>query len=204
MTVVFAAEVAAAIREPAQQNVVEWVELVGELRALNPLVGLEVGTADFGSALMLLDLVPSLAWLVTVDSLPRLQQEPWLAERVRPYDDRLYPVVGDFRSGEVVRVVEQALRRKADFAFLDNGKQYGEVLSCFLNAWSLVRKGGVIAIHDIVDWADGRCLRCKHILGGASGSGAGEVPWFLSRLRAWSLLGPVDRTRYNGGLNEAA
>lgn len=131
-----------AIQEPAEFD--EWLKILAGIR---PRLGLEIGTYQGGSACLTLQAIPKLKRLVTVDIADRAAELPAASA---PYLRRLTFVVGDSHALATRDAVTRALGRKPlDFLFIDGHHGYESVTSDFYLYAPLVRRGGVVALHDI-------------------------------------------------------
>jgi len=131
-----------AIQEPAEFH--EWLEILAETK---PRFGLEIGTYEGGSACLMLEALPKLKRLVTVDIVDR---GPGLPPETAPYRDRMRFVQGDSHTLTTRDAVVRALGGKPlDFAFIDGHHAYESVTSDFFLYAPLVRSGGLVALHDI-------------------------------------------------------
>lgn len=132
---------------------------LGELlAALRPERALEIGTAGGGTLLFLTHLASPLATIVSVD-LPGGRfgggysaRRKWAYRRFARARQQLHLLQGDSHS---VKMLEQANALLAgqplDYLFIDGDHRYEGVKRDFEMYGPLVRKGGLIAFHDIVE-----------------------------------------------------
>jgi len=156
----------------AIQHPDELKAMLARVRALQPKVVLEIGSAQGGSwwaisqvideALMISVDMPSdhhmdADWAQTIGMSPRTQllsQNPdvlrqRLMNAVKPNQTAVV-IQGDSTSSSVLGQVDDALAgKKIDLAFIDGGHDYQTVLSDFATYGPLVREEGLIVFHDI-------------------------------------------------------
>lgn len=132
---------------------------LGEILAtLTPECALEIGTARGGTLFFLTRLASPRATILSVD-LPggkfgggygRIRQ--WCYQRFARRDQRLYLLRGDSHSNAMLELVHATLGGRAlDYLFIDGDHSYSGVKSDFEKYGPLVKKGGLIAFHDIAD-----------------------------------------------------
>jgi predicted O-methyltransferase YrrM len=135
----------------------EFGKLLEEVQSACPKTMLEIGTAKGGSLLAFAQLCTPDAHIVSVD-LPGgpfgggypLWKVP-LYKAFAQSGQRLDLVRGDSHSASTFAHVETLLGgRKLDFLFIDGDHSYEGVRSDFETYKSLMRPGGIIALHDIV------------------------------------------------------
>lgn len=126
------------------------------LAARRPERALEIGTARGGTLLFLTRLASPQATIVSVD-LPGGKfgggygrTRAWLYKRFARRRQRLQLLRGDSHSSNTLDKVKAALRgQELDYLFIDGDHTYEGVKQDFEWYAPLVRKGGVIALHDI-------------------------------------------------------
>ena len=159
----------------------EFRQLLEELAGVCPKAMLEIGTAKGGSLLSFSQLCAPDAHIVSVD-LPRgpfgggypLWKVPLYKAFARP-GQRLDLVRGDSHSASTFAHVQSLLGgRKLDFLFIDGDHRYQGVQSDFETYKSLMRPGGIIALHDIAAPRPDRPL--------TNGNNPGDVPRFWADL----------------------
>jgi cephalosporin hydroxylase len=153
----------------------ELLEFHEFLRERSPRVVCEIGTESSGHLCMLMRSLPTLATMVGVDL--EIRNEEFL-QRLAPDGLDLHLISGDSRRHQVFDAVQRAVSDHGiDVLFIDGDHAYPGVRADYLNYRQLVRDGGIIAFHDIVqDYA----TRYGH----QTGSWTGNVPLFWSRLKA--------------------
>lgn len=145
----------------AMQVPSELTALGGILAKLRPERALEIGTARGGTLLFLTRLASPQATIVSVDLPEGKFGGGYSAKRQRYYQrfaqrrQRLHLLRGDSHSDEMLDRVKTAFgNQPLDYLFIDGDHRYEGVKSDFEQYSPLVRKGGVIAFHDIVDGAE--------------------------------------------------
>jgi predicted O-methyltransferase YrrM len=142
---------------------------------------LEIGTAKGGSLLAFTRLCAPDAHIVSVD-LPRgpfgggypLWKVPLYKAFARP-GQQLDLVRGDSHSATTFAQVQSLLAgRELDFLFIDGDHSYEGVRSDLETYTSLMRSGGLIALHDIAAPHPGRPI--------LNGNNPGDVPRFWADL----------------------
>jgi predicted O-methyltransferase YrrM len=130
-------------------------EILAELR---PERALEIGTAHGGTLLFLTRLASPQATIVSVD-LPGGKfgggystRRQWFYQRFARRRQRLHLLHGDSHSGEMLARVKAAFGgQPLDYLFIDGDHRYDGVKKDFELYSPLVRRGGIIAFHDIVE-----------------------------------------------------
>lgn len=163
----------------------EILGLLGLLEQLQPRIVVEIGTASGGTLFMLTHVAASEATIVSVDlpggrlggaaSAVRHRYPPWrtrLYEGFAVDDQRVRALRADSHDPSTVDEVRRHLSNaEIDFLFIDGDHSYEGVLRDFELYSPLVRKGGLVAFHDIVPSGPG-----KH-------GDPGDVPVFWSEVR---------------------
>ncbi len=136
----------------------EMIKLLGILRDRNINSVLEVGTATGGSIVLFSEVANDMAKLVTLDMKSKLFGYGYPAWRISIY--KRFPkaaqtialIRGDSHTTETLRDAESALAgEKVDFLFIDGDHSYEGVKKDFEMYSPLVKNGGMMAFHDIVD-----------------------------------------------------
>jgi predicted O-methyltransferase YrrM len=137
-------------------EIVKLLELVAELK---PKVILEIGTAGGGTLFLFTRVADSEALIISID-LPAvfgLLGEGYPMWKIPLYKSfskekqKIFLIQGDSHSIETLRKIKEILRDdKIDFLFIDGDHSYEGVKKDFEMYSPLVRKGGIIAFHDIV------------------------------------------------------
>lgn len=134
---------------------------LGEILAkLRPERALEIGTAHGGTLLFLTRLASPTATIVSVDLPGGRFGGGYSEERQRSYQrlarrrQRLHLFRGDSHSNEMLERARAALAGgKLDYLFIDGDHTYDGVKKDFELYAPLVRKGGIVAFHDIAEHA---------------------------------------------------
>ena len=120
------------------------------LDKVKPKVILEIGTSRGGTLFLFSYITHKEATLISVD----LNQHLWvriLLEYILKGKQKIFLIQGDSHSIETLRKIEGILRdNKVDFLFIDADHSYEGVKKDFEIYSPLVRKGGIIAFHDII------------------------------------------------------
>src|SRR5579863_3385188 len=124
-----------------------------EVESIRPKTAMEIGTFLGGTLFLLCRLSDPDARLVTLDlhrgNLGGIRKKiyySFLSKR-----QRLHIVEGDSHSDRTLSVISEKLGpQKLDFLFIDGDHRYEGVKRDFEMYSPLVRKGGVVAFHDIV------------------------------------------------------
>lgn len=127
------------------------------IERLKPRTVLEIGTSKGGTLFIWARLAAKDAHLVSVD-LPGGENNwaypRWKEPLYRKFASKMQTIDllrGNSHSEEMLAAVKEVLHGKdLDFLFIDGDHSYEGVRSDFLLYRSLVRKGGLIAFHDIV------------------------------------------------------
>jgi predicted O-methyltransferase YrrM len=135
----------------------ELAELACIVESLEPGAVLEIGTANGGSLFLWSRLASSDATVVSVD-LPGGQLGGGYPKWKIPFYEsfarekqRIWLVRGDSHDANTFRRVRRILgAQELDFLFVDGDHTYGGVKRDFEMYSPLVRKGGIIAFHDIM------------------------------------------------------
>lgn len=132
---------------------------LGEILALQqPKRALEIGTARGGTLFFLTRLASPDATVLSVD-LPGGKfgggygsRRRWFYQRFARRDQRLQLFQGDSHSVEMIERVRGALQGEPlDYLFIDGDHTYEGVKQDFQMYAPLVRKGGIVAFHDIAE-----------------------------------------------------
>jgi len=120
------------------------------LDKVKPKVILEIGTSRGGTLFLFSYITYKDATLISVD----LNQHLWvriLLEYILKGKQKIFLIQGDSHSIETLRKIEGILRdNKVDSLFIDADHSYEGVKKDFEIYSPLVRKGGIIAFHDII------------------------------------------------------
>ena len=142
----------------AQQLAHELTALGEILSAQRPECALEIGTAHGGTLFFLTRLAIPCATIVSVD-LPGgwfgggyTARRAWLYKRFAQGSQRLHLLRGDSHADEMLERAKAALGGQTlDYLFIDGDHTYNGVKRDFELYVPLVRKGGIVALHDIAE-----------------------------------------------------
>jgi len=113
-------------------------------------VVLEIGTARGGTLFLFSNIAHEEATLILVD-LSQTIEKRILFRYIKKEKQKIYLIQGDSHKIETFRKIEEILKgRKVDFLFIDGDHSYEGVKKDFEMYSPLVRKGGIIAFHDII------------------------------------------------------
>ncbi len=139
-------------------------QLVAELEKLKPARALEIGTANGGTLFLLCRLAESDARIMSID-LPEGKfgggYPEWkipMYHRFATSDQELELLRGDSHRLETLQRVETFFQKEElDYLFIDGDHSYEGVKQDYEMYSPLVRKGGLIVFHDIVEHPDSDC-----------------------------------------------
>ena len=115
-----------------------------------PKVILEIGTAGGGTLFLFSNIAHEEAILISVDLYQTIEKRI-LFRYIGKEKQKIFLIQGDSHSIETLRKIEGILRDdKVDFLFIDGDHSYEGVKKDFEMYSPLVRKGGIIAFHDII------------------------------------------------------
>lgn len=122
--------------------------VLGYIRLEKPRRICEIGTEDGGTTFLLSQLLPSVELIIGIDLY--VQNKPRL-QYLRPKNQQLRLLDGPSHTGTMVRRVEKILGgTQLDVLFIDGDHRYEGVKKDFVMYRHLVREGGLILFHDIV------------------------------------------------------
>jgi cephalosporin hydroxylase len=161
---------------PLQQWDEEFSQLLDRVNTLAPSVFVEIGSAFGGSLWMISQYLTQGATIISIDLPIRksngVAAKKLVAGQLRSQGAEVHLLETNSRLPETVTSVRSILKdRPIDFLFIDGDHRVAGVLADWTNYYPLVRKGGLIALHDIVK--KGR-------------KGAGPQVWML-----WQALSPL-------------
>jgi predicted O-methyltransferase YrrM len=135
------------------QNREEFERLVNIFRKLNPKIILEIGSYKGGSLYIFSRQKKELE-MISIDYPMKSEKLKWLKyfiiNKIPLETQKLHLLKKDSQKIETVQEVKNILNgKKIDFLFIDADHSYGGVKKDFELYSGLVRKGGVIAFHDI-------------------------------------------------------
>jgi cephalosporin hydroxylase len=120
------------------------------LDKVKPKVILEIGTAGGGTLFLFSNIAYEEAILISVDLYQTIEKRI-LFRYIKKEKQKIFLIQGDSHSIETLRKIEEILKgRKVDFLFIDGDHSYEGVKKDFEMYSPLVRKGGIIAFHDII------------------------------------------------------
>ena len=126
------------------------------IRKINPRVILEIGTARGGTLFLFAQIAEPDATIISID-LPGGRfgggYPKWMIPIFKSFfkeDQKLYLIRRDSHDPLTLNIVRSILaNRLVDFLFIDGDHTYEGVKKDFKTYSPLVRKGGIIAFHDI-------------------------------------------------------
>jgi len=135
----------------------EILELLKILRKIKPKTILEIGTANGGTLFLFSQIVDKNATIISID-LPGGKfgggYPKWKIPLYKSFakdTQKIYLIRADSHKEETLRSVKNILgNKKVDFLFIDGDHTYEGVKRDFEMYSPFVRKGGIVAFHDIV------------------------------------------------------
>jgi len=132
------------------QIMYEIKNLLSILEKVKPKVILEIGTARGGTLFLFSNIAHEEAILISVDLFQSIEKRI-LFKYIKKEKQKIFLIQGDSHSIKTLRKIEGILRDdKVDFLFIDADHSYEGVKKDFEMYSPLVRKGGIIAFHDII------------------------------------------------------
>ncbi|GIW67077.1 MAG: hypothetical protein KatS3mg095_0975 [Candidatus Parcubacteria bacterium] len=152
----------------------EFVELLKIFKEKNPKYIMEIGTANGGTLFCFCKLARDDATIISID----LPEGPFgggypewkipIYQAFKKENQKLYLLREDSHKQETLEKVKEILNgNQLDFLFIDGDHSYEGVKKDFEMYSPLVKKGGIIAFHDIVQGGDNKI----------------EVPFFWQELK---------------------
>lgn len=140
------------------QKIDEIIEFLKIYKKMNPKLILEIGTYDGGTLFFLSKFANPNATIITID-LPIIRQGVGYSPTKLPFyksfksrKQKLYFIRDNSQSITAVKKVKKILKnKKIDVLFIDGDHTYKGVKKDFKNFNPFVKKGGLIALHDIVE-----------------------------------------------------
>jgi len=120
------------------------------LEKVKPKVILEIGTSGGGTLFLFSNIADEEATLISVDLYQTIEKRI-LFRYIKKEKQKIFLIQGDSHSIETLRKIKAILRdNKVDFLFIDADHSYEGIKKDFEMYSLLVRKGGIIAFHDII------------------------------------------------------
>lgn len=143
----------ARAKVPTVSDTAQWEweldQLLGAYRLTVPLVTVELGVYQGGTLFQWLRFAPKGSHVIGIDQDPALPQFAAWAEQ---YGVRFDYIVGNTHDPDTLRRLQDLLEeRQIDFLFIDAEHTEPGVTQDFEDYGALVRPGGLIALHDILD-----------------------------------------------------
>jgi predicted O-methyltransferase YrrM len=146
------------------------------LEKVKPKVILEIGTARGGTLFLFSNITDEKATLISVD-LYQTFEKRILFRYIKKGKQKIFLIQGDSHNIETLKKIKAILKdNKVDFLFIEADHSYEGVKKDFEMYSPLVRKGGIIAFHDIIPDYYTR-------YGIKTGSWAGEVYKFWNEIK---------------------
>jgi predicted O-methyltransferase YrrM len=127
-------------------------ELLVMLAKIKPKFILEIGTAYGGTLFLFSRVADTNAIIISIDlpyGYPKWKEK--LYKLFGDFNKKIYLIKGDSHSEETLLKVKEILNNnQLDFLFIDGDHSYEGVKKDFEMYSPLVRKGGIIAFHDII------------------------------------------------------
>lgn len=138
---------------PGVADTAQWAweldQLVGTFRLAAPLVTVELGVWQGGTLYHWLKNAPKAGTVIGIDTVPA---DPLWSKWARDAVVRFEYLCGDTRNPDILRFLQAILgERQIDFLFIDADHTEAGVTQDFEDYGALVRPGGLIALHDILD-----------------------------------------------------
>jgi predicted O-methyltransferase YrrM len=140
------------------QNKTELHRFVARVHELMPRTILEIGTARGGTLILLSTVAAPNAELVSIDLPAGLygggypRWKGYLYRRLMGEEQTLHLIRGDSHEARTFEKAREALGGKpVDLLFIDGDHSYGGARHDFFRYRSLLRPGGLIAFHDILE-----------------------------------------------------
>jgi cephalosporin hydroxylase len=138
------------------QSEYEFQRLVDLYRSFQPANILEIGTYRGGTLFFWLKYGQPGSKIVVADTFQYLQNsethmQAW-SQQAHECRIQLHIVKGDTKSPETTAKIRE-LMPEVDFLFIDGDHTYDGVANDFETYAPLVKKGGIVALHDIINFA---------------------------------------------------
>lgn len=148
--------------------------LLNLLNAVKPRSVLEIGTNKGGTLYLLSKVSAEDATLASIDI--RIINEELIYSTARK-EQKIILLEGDSNSQEIINKIRSLFPDGLDFLFIDGDHSYEGVKKDFTNYSPLVKIGGYVAFHDIVEDNESR-------YGVITGGWAGGVPKFWKEIKS--------------------
>lgn len=147
------------IRINPEQKKSEVIQLLDILKVRMPKRMLEIGTASGGTLFVFSQVLGGEAHIISLD-LPfkelRVGYPPWRRELYKSFakdGQRIDLLQANSHTKEALESVKKALAgEKLDFLFIDGDHSYEGAKADYKMYAPLVRRGGMVAFHDVVKW----------------------------------------------------
>ncbi|MDD2753533.1 MAG: class I SAM-dependent methyltransferase [Candidatus Portnoybacteria bacterium] len=132
----------------------EIISLLRRVKELKPRVIMEIGTAQGGTLFSLARVAPDDSLMIGLDLPRRRRDYPWwklrLFKSFARNKQQIYLIRKDSHREETLAEVKKILNgRPIDFLFIDGDHSYDGIKRDFELYSPLVRRGGIIALHDV-------------------------------------------------------
>ena len=127
--------------------------LISVFKELNPTNVLEIGSQEGGTLYQWMKHIRKGGKVVNIDIFQNQPPDHGLAERWlswRREDTEFVSIIGRSQEVWAQEMVKKEFPDGIDFIFIDGDHTYDGAKSDFVNYGSMVRKGGVIAFHDLM------------------------------------------------------
>jgi len=141
---------------PAQQNEKEFISLLHLYRKMEPKYVVEIGSYKGGTLWDWLKYAKPGAHVLSIDLLPESWEDSGgvfdktIWQSWAPHGVKLHTITGRSEDPEIIKRVSDICPH-IDFLFIDGKHTYPAVRADFDNYRPMVRKGGIVALHDIID-----------------------------------------------------
>lgn len=165
--------VASKSKFPPAQHRPEIFGLLSLLCERNVKTMLEIGTNRGGTLYLYMKSLPKDAKVMTMDI--KIQNRN-LLESFKSGDQKLWILEGNSTHPDTIQKVKEYFPDGLDYLFIDGDHSYEGVKQDFINYSPLVKKGGLIGFHDIIEDNETR-------YGIITGGWAGGVPQFWNEIK---------------------
>jgi predicted O-methyltransferase YrrM len=115
-----------------------------------PKVILEIGTARGNTLFLFSNIAHEIGTLISVDLYQTIEAKV-LFKYIKKEKQKIFLIQGDSHNIKTLRKIKEILKdNSVDFLFIDGDHSYEGVKKNFEMYSPLVRKGGIIAFHDII------------------------------------------------------